>query len=60
MDQEKKKKIIVASSISAGVILLVAGGICAYVATRPVKIPDPQKDPKAARNLLASKDFNKH
>ena len=59
MDQDKKEKIIVASSVTAGALIIIAGGIYAYIATRPVKIPDPQKDPKAARALLSSKDFSK-
>ncbi len=57
MDSDKKKKIIVAVSIISGIVIVIAGGICAYLALRPVKVPDPQKDPQAARKFISSKHF---
>ena len=58
-DTDKKKKIIIISAISLGSLAIIAGAVFAWLALRPVKVPDPQKDPDAARKLLASKDFNK-
>lgn len=59
MDSDKKKKIIKIASISAGSIAVAAGAVYAYIELRPVKVPDPAKDPAAARALLASDKFNK-
>ena len=46
-------------TIIVGAAVVIAGGIYAYIAFGPVKVPDPQKDPKAARNFIASKNFSK-
>jgi hypothetical protein len=59
MDTEKEKKLIIGISASAGAFLIIAGTITAYILSRPVKIPDAQKDPDGARKLLSSKDFQK-
>ena len=52
----KKKKLII--SITSAIIV-IAGAICVYIANRPLKVPDPRKDPAAARKFLGSDDFDK-
>ena len=48
-DTDKKKKIIIISAISLGSLAIIAGAVFAWLALRPVKVPDPKKDPDAVR-----------
>lgn len=59
MDHDKKKKIITISASCFGILLIAAAAVFTYIKTRPVKLPDPKAKPEEARNLLASKDFQK-
>lgn len=57
MTPDQKKKLSITLYIT-GAVILIAGGITAYILLRPVPPPDPQ-DASAARKFVASDAFRK-